>query len=49
LHSKGAKHSESKRQKKKKKKFRPGENTYRLSEKFIAWAKVVQRARSIFA
>jgi len=27
----------------------PGRNTPRLSEKFIAWAKVVQRARSIFA
>jgi len=29
--------------------FRLYENTPRLSEKFIAWAKVVQRAKSIFA
>jgi len=29
--------------------FRSGENIPRLSENFIAWAKVVQRARSIFA
>jgi len=28
--------------------FRPGENTPRLSEKFIAWAKIVQKAGSFF-
>jgi len=59
LHSKRAKHSETKSQNKQKKnsfffrlgrdQFRLGENTPHLSEKFIAWAKVVQRARSIFA
>jgi len=55
LHSKRAKHSETKGQKKifffklGRDQFRPGENTPRLSEKFIAWAKVVQRARFIFA
>jgi len=56
LHSKRVKHSETKSKKRNffffklgRDQFRPGENTPCLSEKFIAWAKVVQRARSIFA